>query len=151
MMILNKPFLLCLHIGFCITYPLQNVDDSAEVAEIKQLEVVWNKAHVDGDAGALDRLWGDDLIVTVPNMAVMGKADSIRIWQTGRMKFKRYETSELRIRVYTETAIVTGRLQRGREINGKVIEDDWQFTKVYIRRKKEWQVVAWHASPSAKQ
>ena len=137
-------------IGTFIQTSSEKVNDSPEIAELNQLESVWNKAHIDGDADTLDRLWSDDLLVTVPNMAVMGKADSIGIWRTGRIKFKRYKTSDLRIRVYKDTAIVIGRLQRGREINGKVIDDDWQFTKVYLKRDKGWQVVAWHASPSAK-
>jgi len=125
--------------------------ESDDIAELTRLESVWNEAHVHGDAEALDRLWADDLVVSVPNMPMMTKQGSLGIWRSGRMKFQRYETSDIRVRVYDNSAVVTGRLQRARSANGKDYEDDWHFTKVYIRREGRWQVVAWHASESPRQ
>jgi len=110
---------------------------------------MWNGAYMRGDAEALDQLWADDLIVTMTNMSVMTKPKAIGFLRYGRMKFPRYETSDIRIRVYGDAAVVTGRLQRARNINGQNVADDWRFTKVYIRRADRWQVVAWHASTSA--
>lgn len=65
------------------------------------------------------------------------------------MRFERYETSDLRIRVYGDAAVVTGRLQRRRSTGGTVVDDDWRFTKVYVRREGQWRVVAFHASEAA--
>ena len=45
---------------------------------------------------------------------------------------------------------MTGRLQRTRGMGGHAINDDWRFIKVYVRRKGQWQVVAWQASESAR-
>jgi hypothetical protein len=56
--------------------------------ELERLERVWNEAHEQGDASALDALWAPDLAVTVPGMPVMGKADSLAIWRSGRMKWR---------------------------------------------------------------
>ena len=120
--------------------------DSADSTELSRLEKVWNEAHVRGDAETLDRLWADDLIVTVPNMPVMTKPNALAIAKSGRIKFQRYETSDIGIRVYGEAAVVTGLLERTRSLNGRDIADKWRFTKVYIRRAGKWQVVAWHAS-----
>src|SRR5919108_2465541 len=99
-------------------------------AIIGQLEADWNAAHVRGDAAALERLFADDLIVMVPGMRVMNKADALGMFTSGRMTFDRYETSETKFRVYGETAIATGRLRRTRVINGATVDDDWRFTKV---------------------
>jgi hypothetical protein len=95
---------------------------------------------------ALDRLWADDLTVAVPNMPVMTKENAIGIARSARLKFKRYQTSDIRIRLYGEAAVVTGQVERTRELNGLDVDDKWRFTKVYIRRAGRWQVVAWHAS-----
>ena len=122
------------------------VVDSPETAELIRLEGVWNDAHVHGDAEALDRLWDPDLVVTVPKMPVFTRAEALGVARSGRMHFERYETSALQVRIYGETGIVTGRLHRARQLNGKLIDDDWQFTKVYIRRAGQWRVVAFHAS-----
>ena len=122
------------------------VQVSADAAELSRLENVWNEAHVRGDADALDRLWAEDLTVTVPNMPVMTKETAIGISRSGRLRFKRYQTSDIRIRLYGDAAVVTGLVERTRELNGRDVDDKWRFTKVYIRRAGRWQVVAWHAS-----
>jgi ketosteroid isomerase-like protein len=121
-------------------------DDAADTKELSRLEQVWNEAHIEGDANALDALWADDLVVTVPRMPSMSKPDSLAIWRSGQVKFMRYQTSDLTIRVYGDAAVVTGRLQRTRDFKGKTMNDDWRFTKIYIRRDGKWKVVAFHAS-----
>lgn len=124
--------------------------DTADTMELSRLEIVWNSAHIRGDAEALDRLWSDDLVVTVTNMPVMTKPDAIGFLRSGRMRFQRYETSDIRIRLYGDAAVVTGRLERTRTINGREIDDNWRFTKMYVREAGRWKVVAWHASTIAR-
>lgn len=118
----------------------------ADTAEFVRLEQVWNDAHVHADTAALNRLWDDDLITTVPEMPVMGKADIMRFWRSGRSNIARYETSDLRVRVYEASAVVTGLLRRERNFNGQVVLDRWRFTKVYVKRGGAWRVVAYQAS-----
>src|SRR5712691_8135158 len=72
--------------------------ESDDIRELTRLENVWNEAHVRGDGEVLDGLWADDFVVTVPNMPFMTKADTIGIWRSGKMKFQRYQTSDIRIR-----------------------------------------------------
>ncbi len=126
--------------------PTGKSGEAIEMMEFSRLENVWNAAHIQGDADALDRLWADDLVLTVPGMKVMAKSDVIGMWRSGRVKFQRYLTSDTSIRVYDNAAVVTGRLQRARDFNGRVADEDWRFTKVYVRRAGKWQVVAYHAS-----
>lgn len=104
-------------------------ESSPETKEIARLEEAYNTAHLAGDAAALDALWADDSMITVPGMAVMGKSAAVGSLSSGRIKFTRYETSAVKIRVLGATAIVSGRLQRTRKVDDRVFEDDWQFTK----------------------
>lgn len=117
--------------------------------ELERLEKVWNDAHERGDADTLQGLWSDDLEVDVPKMPVMNKTEVLNFARSGRMKFLRYVTSDIRIRTYGDTAVVSGRLQRTRQINGKELSDDWRFTKVYVRQAQQWRVVSFHASEAA--
>jgi hypothetical protein len=119
-----------------------------ETGELVRLESVWNTAHKTGDVETLDRLWASDLEVDVPGMAPMTKAESLAFARTGRMRFERYETSDVKVRTYGDTAVVTGRLQRTRTVDGRQRDDDWRFTKVYTRQAGVWQVVSFHASDS---
>ena len=123
---------------------------SKDQEELLKLEKAWNDAHVNGDADALDKLWADELVVTVPEMPVFDKVSSMKIWRSGHMKFTKYETSDVKVRVFGDAAIMTGRVLRARKMKDKDVEDDWRFTKVYVRRDGKWQVVAWHASQAAK-
>jgi uncharacterized protein (TIGR02246 family) len=118
----------------------------ADRAALAGLEDDWNAAHRRGDAAALERLFADDLVVVVPGMRVLSKADALGMFVSGRMKFDRYESSEMSVRVYGETAVATGRLRRTRVIGAARADDDWRFTKVYVRRAGRWQVVSFHAS-----
>lgn len=79
----------------------------------------------------------------------MTKAEALSFARSGRMKFLHYTTSNIRIRVYGDAAVVTGRLQRTRVLNGQEISDDWRFTKVYVRESPGWRVVSFHASEAA--
>jgi ketosteroid isomerase-like protein len=124
----------------------QNTPSTADRDELQRLERVWNEAHMRGDSATLSRLWADDLEVAVPKMPVMKKGELIKFVDSGRMTFQRYETSGLNFRIYGQSAVVTGRLQRKRESNGLAVEDDWRFTKVYQRTADGWRVVSFHAS-----
>ncbi|MBC8029657.1 MAG: nuclear transport factor 2 family protein [Pyrinomonadaceae bacterium] len=147
---MNLPLRPC--IAICIVAavltqtPGRESREARDLKELSRLESVWNDAHLRGDAEALDQLWAEDLIVTVPDMPLMDKNEALSFVRLGKMKFRRYQTSDLRTRVYRDTAVVTGQLARERESASKEFEDDWRFTKVYVRRKGRWQVVAWHGS-----
>lgn len=117
-----------------------------DTQELQRLETVWNEAHVNGDAASLEKLWADDLEVAVPHMPVLTRADVTKFARSGRMKFKVYRSSDLHIRVYDSAAVVSGRLQRIRTLGDKEVSDDWQFTKVYVRKDPQWRVVSFHAS-----
>ena len=123
--------------------------DTAAVKELMRLETVWNEAQKNGDADSLDKLWADDLEVTVPRMPVMSKPEVLGFARSGRMRFQRYQTSDVKVRVYDDAALVSGRLQRTRTLNGKTLDDDWRFLKVYVRRDGRWLVVAFQASDAA--
>jgi ketosteroid isomerase-like protein len=147
-----KHFFLCLVLASIVLSPtatLAQASQESDVRELQRLETVWNTAHEQGDPAALEALWADDLEVAVPKMPVMTKAEVLNFARSGRMKFLHYTTTETRVRVYGDAAVVTGRLQRTRVLNGKELVDDWRFTKVYVRREQKWRVVAFHTSDAA--
>jgi len=149
-----------LSLGITIVFALTVLAASKQVSaqspsehdkqELERLEKVWNGAHEHGDADVLQNLWADDLEVDVPKMPVMSKTEVLAFARSGRMKFLRYATSDINIRVYGDAAVVTGRLQRTRTLNGQELSDDWRFTKVYTRHAQTWRVVSFHASEAAK-
>lgn len=143
---MRTAWLLCFLIGIFGSAYTTAVE--ADKAELLRLEKVWNDAHLNGDAVALDALWADDLTVTVPKMQVLTKANALAFARSGKMKFQRYETTDVQARVYGDAAVVTGRLLRTRRIQDNEVSDDWRFTKVYVRSSGKWRVVSWQGSES---
>ena len=115
-------------------------------AEIARLEHAWNQAQLRGDVETLDEMASDSLLLTIPGMRVLTKAESLSVVRSGKMRFDRYETSDVYIQMFENAAVVTGRLQRTRVVEGESVDDDWRFTKVYLRQDGKWQVVSFHAS-----
>ena len=114
--------------------------------QVLKLEAVWNHAHLQGDAEALDKLWAPDLSVIVPGMQPFSKEDLLKMWRSMKVTFTRYETSDVRVWSNGSTAVVTGRLQRSRDFGGRAKDEDWLFTKTYAQVDGDWLVVAYHAS-----
>ncbi len=124
----------------------RSADATGEMAaQLAALERAWNTAHLAADAAALDRLWADDVVIFVPRMAPMGKGQALALHKRGAVTFSRFETSDVHSNVTGDLAVVTGRLQRTRNIDGRVAADDWHFRKVYRRDAAGWRVISYFA------
>ena len=138
---------LCVLLVLVTAVPQEHAGGADDaVAALTQLETTWNQAHLQLDPAPLSAIFADDISVVVPGMPPMSKDQALAFLRSGRMKFDRYETSDIRVRPYGDAAVVTGRLQRSRTVNGQKVDDDWRFTKMYIRQGGAWKVVAFHAS-----
>ena len=124
------------------------LQDNAAVAELTRLESVWNEANLKADTQALDALIGEDAVIMVPGMTPMTKQEALGVLKQGVMTFTRYQTSDIKVRTYETSAIVSGKLRRTRAVGGRSVDDNWQFTKSYILRAGKWTVVAFTASPA---
>jgi ketosteroid isomerase-like protein len=124
------------------------LDEEQVRGELLALEKVWNDAQLRSDVDALDRLWADNLVITVPRMPGLTKNEALSVLREKRLRFERYETTDVRVRLQGETALVTGTLARARSREGQVVEDKLQFTKVYLRTPIGWQVTAFQTSES---
>ena len=130
----------------CVLAAAELGAQQADSATFMQLESDWNAAHLGGDTVALGRLWADVLIIEVPEMPAMSKADALAFWRQGRSSITRYETSALQIQIEPDSVLVRGTLFRERDFNGRVVEDRWAFLKVYRRIDGRWRVTAYRAS-----
>ena len=116
--------------------------DAATVVEIKQLEEARNQAILKADAAALERMTADDYTFITLKGELRTKADIVKGFASGSFKYQSRSISDLNIRIYGETAIVTGRsVQQGTE-NGKGYNGSYRFTRVYVKQNGAWKTVA---------
>jgi ketosteroid isomerase-like protein len=116
------------------------------VEEIRTLEQERNTAIVHGDAATLNRMTSEDYTFITLRGELRTKAEIVKGFQTGSFHYQSREISDLNIRVFGDTAVVTGRsTQKGME-NGKDYSGDYRFTRVYVRQNGKWITVALQAT-----
>ena len=76
--------------------------------QIKKLEQDWAQATVKDGAAAVDQYEADDIISTDPGGRVTDKAQDKKDLSSGDLKFQSLEVSDLRVRVYGDTAVAAG-------------------------------------------
>lgn len=130
-------------LSFCTCMAGQSPSStSAAEKEIRALEAERNEAILHGDAAALERMTSDDYTFITLRGELRTKAEIVKGFQSGSFKYESRTISDLKVRVYGDTAIVTGRSsQQGKE-NGKDYSGDYRFTRVYVKQKGQWVTVA---------
>lgn len=114
--------------------------------QIKSLEEERNRAIVRGDASVLERMTADDYTFITLRGELRTKSDIVKGFQSGSFRYKSRQISDLNIRVYGNSAVVTGRsTQQGSE-NGKDYSGDYRFTRVYVKQNGRWLTVALQAT-----
>ena len=113
---------------------------------IRQLDHERIQAQIDADRVALDRIYADDFIGIGPSGTVRTKPQVLADFTSHDLKFQSITTDEVRIRVYGNTVVETGRSTMVGQDKGRVVPRDNRFTRVWVRRQGRWQIVANHYS-----
>ena len=67
--------------------------------------------------------------------------------QPGRTAYEALEVEDLAVRIYGETAVVTGRsIPKGRTTKGEPIRGQYRFLRVWVQRDGRWQAVAFQGT-----
>jgi len=126
--------------------PVEQSDSAAkdELIQIeRELAVAWPK----GDKQTIDRILAPDWSVTNALGQVQTKDQVMRdAFQSDILKVKSASVDEIKVRLFGNTAIVTGRSVSEGLYVGKSFSATLRFTDVFVKRKRHWQVVASHAS-----
>src|SRR6185369_1104806 len=94
----------------CISAQRNRVPTDADTKdEILKLEKERNQAIISGDAGALERMTSDDYTFITLRGELRTKAEIIQGFKTGSFHYDSRQISDLNVRVYDNTAVVTGR------------------------------------------
>ena len=123
---------------------------SSAVEKVRALEEERNQAILRGDAAALDKMTSEDYTFVTLRGEMRSKAEIVRDFRAGKARYTSRQISDLKIRVYGDSAVVTGRAtQQGAE-NGKDYSGDYWFTRVYVKQNGQWLSVALQTTLIAK-
>jgi lysophospholipase L1-like esterase/ketosteroid isomerase-like protein len=109
---------------------------------VLETEYAWCQSYLKADTAALADIELDGYTLVEPNGSTATKEQEIADLKSGTIRFLALSSHELSVRVYGDTAIVTGRTVL------KAIEDNephdgiFQFTDTFVRQGGRWRVAA---------
>ena len=120
---------------------------STIIEELVRLENEWLSTYVTGDKAKYDRIVVDDFTGTDESAFSRNKADDRALLPAAKVPGGSAVNDDMRVRVYGNFAVVTGRIVTkftadGREIVGFTT----RFTDTWAKRDGSWKVIARHYS-----
>jgi ketosteroid isomerase-like protein len=110
--------------------------------QLKKLDTDRAAAIVKGDVATLEKQTSDDYSLINMNGQMSGKAQMVTAFKTGQSKLTSDELSDMKVRVYGSTAVITGKADVKGMLGGKDATGQIMFTRVYVKTGGQWQSVA---------
>ena len=133
------------------TYALNRPDAAKLEKEVLEVDTQRADAYVNGDVATLERILADDCSYVHPSGKVETKAELLAGFKAQDRKYKSIQRDDVVVRIYGNTAIVTGRNTISAEYQGKNYDVQNRFTRVYVKQTGKWRLVAHHGSNIAQQ
>ena len=114
--------------------------DAAVSQTLQGMEQAWVTAEKNQDAAAFEKLVADDWIAITPDGKNQTKAErAAEVKSAGTVSVT---LGEMKVRVFGETAVVTGTDDEATMKDGKKSSDRYVWTDVFVKRDGRWRAVA---------
>jgi len=118
-------------------------DDEKTVAA---LDTEYQAAVKDNDVATMDRILADDFVLVTGLGKTYTKADLLGEARSKRAIYERQEDNARKVRVWGDTAVVTGLLWAKGTEDGKAFDYKLWFSDTYVRTPTGWRYVFAQAS-----
>ena len=119
----------------------------ADEATLRKLDHEMTVATWTGDTRWFEENLADDFVLISAAGRVKSRGEAIAELSSPGFRMEPYESSEVQVRVYGDTGVVTTRIYQRYILHGYQYEADMRVTCVYVKRKGRWLVASEHASP----
>ena len=123
---------------------------SAEVSKAEgvllAMEKTWTDAIQKKDLAAVGLLLADEYMIIDDEGLVRDKATTLSRLKSSDNDISTAVVDELKVRVYGNVAVVTGRQTEKSVEKGKNTSGAYRYTDVWVKRGNSWQVVNTHES-----
>ena len=124
----------------------QDCSGTITVEEALKAEQDRYAAQMKGDAAAMQRLIGDDLVYIHSSTVQDTKASFIESIRSGNVKYRTMKRGDVKVRTYGCIAIVSGGANFGVTVKGEDRTLNLLFHAVYAKRAAGVQFVSWQAT-----
>ena len=120
--------------------------DQGTIREIIDMERQAREASLHRDAEFSQRALADDYVGITPLGQVTTKQDSVSARKSGQLRYDTINVSDMVVRVYGDTAVVTARADvKGHQL-GEDFSGPYRYTRVWVRHAGHWQAVSYQAT-----
>ena len=120
--------------------------DAAAEQAVKQAEEQRCQALTHGDLATVDRMMADDSMYVHSSGEVQNKAAFIGDLKSGKRVYKGLDSSDVQVRVYGKTAVLTERTALSVTNAGKDLQFPMRVTTVYVNHGGQWQMVTYQST-----
>ena len=112
--------------------------------ELLTLEKAFAEAIVRNDLEGIGRLVADDWIIIDPNGEIVDRTRFFEVIKSGALTHEMMESEDFRVRVYGDSAVVTGLTRTKGKFMGQEFSTQERATDVFVKRDGRWQCVLTH-------
>ena len=110
--------------------------------QLKKLEIDRAAAVVEGDTATLDKQTADDYVLISMTGRMADESQMLDGFKSGQSKLTSNDLSDLKVRVYGNAAVVTGKADVKGTLGGQDATGQILFTRVYVKKDGRWQSVS---------
>jgi ketosteroid isomerase-like protein len=113
-----------------------------DVAELTRLSNAWDQAIVRKDERAI----ADNMAEDFRQIDGYGNLETKESFVAGlvdpRLTIDPYTVEEFEVRLYGDTALLSGRTHMTGKYDGKTFESNYRYIDIYVRRQGAWKIVS---------
>jgi ketosteroid isomerase-like protein len=112
--------------------------------ELLKLEKAFAEAIVSNDLEGIGRLVADDWIIIDSDGGIVDRTRFFEVIKSGALTHEMMESEDFRVRVYGDSAVVTGVTRTKGKFMGQEFSTQERATDVFVKRDGRWQCVLTH-------
>ena len=125
---------------------MKNPREEQMIREVLELERHAKEASIHNDTKFTEQALADNYIAIGPLGTVVTKSDMVDVRRRSKLHYEYIELSEMVVRIYGETAVVTAKAEVKGSDFGEDFSGPYRYTRVWVKEKGAWHAVAYQAT-----
>jgi ketosteroid isomerase-like protein len=125
--------------------------DQELIEEFSIIENAFNQAVISNDVKKISACISPDWVIVDPQGGIIPRERFMYVVENGILSHREMTKEILRVKIYGNTAVVTGRGKNKGMFKGQPIQAEEWVTDIYHKEGEKWLCVLTHLSPVAAQ
>jgi ketosteroid isomerase-like protein len=112
--------------------------------KLLKIEKEFAQAIISNDLEGIGRIVADEWIIIDPNGDIVDRTRFFEVTKSGALTHDMMESEDFRVRVYGDSAVVTGLTRTKGKFMGQEFSTQERATDVFVKRDDRWQCMLTH-------